>query len=128
MGLSRHPWTHYIKDGTMDHLGETTSRANTYRLQLAGANTSGSRRVDILTFLAWGCVFGVRQLNREWHFYLQENCTVLYADASAANAGTFATSLLIRLTRFFPGPRAVITETPVGPLPLVASPRVYKLA
>lgn len=48
----------------------------------------------------WGCVFGLRDKNGEWSFYLQENVTIVYNDNKDISWGTCRPIYISRV--FFP--------------------------
>jgi hypothetical protein len=90
--------THYIDDGSDPTTGRMTAQVQAFHRAIATPwSTSG---FTIEECLPWGCVFGIRNpTTGEWAFYLQENATVKFRDASGRKYGT---SRLVWLTRFFP--------------------------
>ncbi len=57
----------------------------------------------------WGCVFGVRALNGDWSFYLQENVTIVYESPTGVPWGTCRP---IYISRIFPGNGVIQQASP----------------
>ncbi len=57
----------------------------------------------------WGSVFGLRDVNGDWSFYLQENMTIVYEDVNGVPWGTCRP---IFVSRFFPTPAAIAQASP----------------
>jgi hypothetical protein len=117
--------TAYITDGTVSAAGiPTTALADAYDQQIRLAWAAPPHNLNVTSCLPWGCVFGVRSFNA-WNFYLQQNVTLLFTDNAGGN---WATSRLLRLSRFFPV-LAANNHTPAGhltaPVPAVSN-TVYR--
>ncbi len=83
---------HYVNDkGT----GTTINAAGLEKFIKKNKKLYG---IDVLAVSPWGCVFGLR-FGTVWHFYLQQNATVIFSKAGAQKQD----AIVFRCTEFFPG-------------------------
>jgi hypothetical protein len=104
---------HYVKRTVAPQpLSTLTNAPITERGVTYEATLVGQPAIDLKKMMVWGCVFGVRAVNGDWSFYLQENATAYYLDR--ATGDHFGTSRPIRVSRIFPTPAAILQASPAN--------------
>jgi hypothetical protein len=103
------------KTGQAQHDKQTGTSLD-YRTWLQGKQ----KDLDVQVVQPWGCVFGLRDPNGDWTFYLQKNATVTYYTFNRSfpvvgarkQSGTIKTANIpMQLTQIFPGrPHVRLTE------------------
>jgi hypothetical protein len=100
----------YVKDKATPTMGIlaptifTTQHARQFE-QNQNATVPGG---TLLMCSAWGCVFGLRDVNGNWAFYLQENVAVTYMQAPS---NVFRTCRPVFLSKIFPVPNRNAPQT-----------------
>jgi hypothetical protein len=84
--------THYVNDKAT---GTTINASGLEKFLKKNKKLYG---IDVLAVSPWGCVFGLR-FGTVWHFFLQQNATVIYTKAGAPKQD----AIVLRCTEFFPG-------------------------
>jgi len=75
---------HHVKEWHMDPSKPgSTQQALNYESYLKTNYNTGS--VTIRTVAPWGCVFGIRDNQDDWNFYLQENATITVETITGTN-------------------------------------------
>lgn len=90
-----------------DNVTDTSSAYKKF-LKQRYTRTDGKKDILIHHMRPWGCVFGIRDVNGNWSFYLQENCSITYtlgrdtSDGYQAISVNKTTTKCMSVKQFFP--------------------------